>query len=167
LLAAIFPGTFDPPTWGHLQTLDAAARVFDRVYWALAINHQKQPMFTARARLEMMEILAEPRPKVMVIRADTAIVDECVVWNVEHIVRSFRMTSDFESELQMAMVNKKLSSRIDTVFFPPTPETIYVSSTIARQLITLQLPLDDYVPPTILKVIRDPDNYTVKEKLQP
>lgn len=149
---AVFPGTFDPIHWGHLDVLREAARLFDSVYWCIADNPLKKPMFHTNQRLKMMNDLATEH-NVHVVSTDKFIVDACNEWSARYIVRSFRMTSDFEYEMQLAMINNKLAAgMITTVYFPAKQHNLHISSTYVRELIKAKRLADlyDCVPPILI-----------------
>lgn len=151
---AVFPGTFDPIHWGHIDVLETAARLFDRVIWAIAENPGKKTMFTEKQRMTMMQVMVHARnmENVIVTYSPAFLVDICQNFQARYIVRSFRMTADFEYEMQMAFANAKLDMMINTVFIPTRQHHMHISSTLVRELIKAKRKADLYecVPPILI-----------------
>lgn len=147
---AIFAGTFDPVHFGHIDIVEVASLLFDEVLWVNATNSAKKPMFSPETRHLMMENVVDrldrENVKVETLLADIALVDLATMRGAQYLVRSFRLTADFEYELQLALINRKLDSGIQTVYLPPKQEHLHISSTAVRELIRLRKPLDDYMP---------------------
>jgi len=136
---AVYPGSFDPITLGHVDVLQRAAGVFDRVVVAVLVNPRKAPAGEAEARArEILEAIAEALPeladRVDVTVFDGLTVDACRAVEARHIVRGLRAVSDFEAELQMAHMNHRLAPEIDTVFFMTALEYGYLSSSLVREI---------------------------------
>ncbi len=149
---AIYPGTFDPITNGHLDVVERAARLFDRVIVTVAKNPKKQPLFSTRERVEMITEVVKELPhhqKVTVESFSGLIVDYAQSRKASAIIRGLRAVSDFEYELQMAQVNRKLSKNITTVFLMPHENYTYLNSTIVREVASFGGDISCFVPPLV------------------
>lgn len=131
---AVYPGTFDPITNGHLDLIDRAANLFDRVVVAVATNPAKEPLFTLEERLEMIRRSATEFDNVDVDHFEGLLVDYARGINACAIVRGLRAVSDFEYEFQMALMNRKLSNGIVTVFLMPGDKYTYLNSSIVKEV---------------------------------
>ncbi len=147
---AIYPGTFDPITNGHLDIIDRSADLFDEVIVALAVNSQKQPLFSEQERTELIgQAIAERLPNRTNIRIDAfqgLLVEYASSKGASALVRGLRVLSDFEYEFQMALVNRKLAESISTVFLMPHEQYTYLNSTIVRELARHGSVIDSFVP---------------------
>ncbi len=156
---AIYPGTFDPITNGHLDIVRRASELFDEVIVALARNSQKSPVFSEPERLELViRAIAEACPECTNIRADAfqgLLVDYAQTRGARAIVRGLRALSDFEYEFQMALMNRKLAEGITTVFLMPNERYTYLNSTIVRELARNGKDVGDFVPRAVSEALRD------------
>ena len=150
---AVYPGSFDPITHGHLDVVTRAARAFDRVYLAVLGNSQKRaPLFSPEVRLqvirESVDELCPPEiaSRIEVESFDGLTVDFCTRVGAQFLVRGLRAVSDFESELQMAHTNRKLAPEVDTVFFMTSLENSYLSSTLVKEIANLGGDVSEMVP---------------------
>jgi pantetheine-phosphate adenylyltransferase len=132
---AIYPGTFDPFTNGHLEILTKALDIFDEVIVAVAFSVEKKPMFCMEDRVEIINIATEHLSGVKIIPFDTLTVDLAKKEGVRHIVRGIRTNADFEYELQMSYANSSLMKELDTIFLVTKLDNSYVSSSTVRQII--------------------------------
>ena len=155
---AVYPGSFDPITYGHLDVLSRAAAVFDRVVIAVLVNPQKGvPVFPADERVKVIrEAIAECCPADVAERIDVEsfdglTVDFCRRRDATFVVRGLRAISDFESELQMAHTNRKLAPELDTVFFMTALEHSYLSSSLVKEIAALGGDVDQMAPPSVAK----------------
>ena len=131
---AIYPGTFDPITLGHVDIIERASVVFDTVIVTLAVNPAKETMFNSRERKEMIEEAISDKPNVSVEKFNGLIVDFAKKNNASVIIRGLRAVSDFEYEFQMALMNRQLAENITTVFLMPHEKFTYLNSTIVRNI---------------------------------
>jgi len=145
---ALYPGTFDPVTYGHLDVLERAADIFDRVIVLVATNSMKQPLFTADERVSMVR-KAVRRRNVRVDVFDGLLVDYARRSGATSIVRGLRAISDFEYEFQMALTNRKLAKQITTVFLMPHEKYTYLNSSIVREISGLGGDVRQFVPPHV------------------
>jgi len=134
---AIYPGTFDPITHGHTDLVLRATRIFDHVIVAVAANTNKQPVFSLEERVELArETLAEVE-NVEVCGFDTLLVDFAHARNAHVILRGLRAVSDFEHEIQLASINRRLSPDVETLFLTPAEQYTYISSSLIREIASL------------------------------
>ncbi len=156
---AIYPGTFDPITNGHLDIIERASELFDEVIVALARNSQKSPLFSEPERLQLIQqSLIECCPQRTNIRADAfqgLLVEYAAAKGATAVVRGLRAMSDFEYEFQMALMNRKLAPNLTTVFLMPHEEYTYINSTIIRELARYGKDVTTFVPNTVAEALRE------------
>ena len=148
---AIYSGTFDPITNGHMDIITRAAKIFDEVIIAVAKSERKKPMFTHEQRVQYAEAATQNLKGVKVIGFDTLLVDLATDLKVNTIIRGLRAVSDFEYELQMGYANSSINSDIETLYLMPTLENAFVSSTIVREIIRFDGKFCHLVPQEVLK----------------
>ena len=146
---AVYPGSFDPPTFGHLDIIERSARVFSRVIVAVAKNVRKSEMFTTAERLDMLRRLTHAHANVEVDSFSGLLVEHAREIGAHVVIRGLRAISDFEYEFQMAHMNKKLAAEVDTVFMMTGERYSYISSNIAKEIATFGGKIDDLVPPLV------------------
>lgn len=151
---AIYPGTFDPITNGHLDILERALNLFDKVVITIARNSSKKPLFTEEERLQLMREAVKSFPHVEVDSFYGLLVDYCRKKQAIAVVRGLRAISDFEYELQMALMNRKLNPNVQTVFLMPNERYTYLNSTIVREIARLGGDVTDFVPKVVLKALK-------------
>lgn len=154
LAIALYPGTFDPITNGHLDILQRACNLFDKVVVTLAINSAKETLFTVEERLDMIHRSVEGLPKVEVVQFSGLVVDCARKLGAEVIIRGLRAVSDFEYEFQMALMNRKQAPRIDTIFLMPDERYTYLSSSIVKEIARYGGSVDCFVPPCVAEKLR-------------
>jgi pantetheine-phosphate adenylyltransferase len=159
---AVYPGSFDPITYGHLDVVERAAAVFDRVVFAVLVNPQKGPAaLPTEVRLELIrQAVAEACPadvggRIEVDSFEGLTVDFCRRKGAHFVVRGLRAISDFESELQMAHTNRKLDPEVDTVFFMTALEHSYLSSSLVKEIAALGGDVAQMVPPVVARRLTD------------
>ncbi len=148
---AIYPGTFDPFTNGHLDIVQRATSIFDEVIVTVAKNSTKQPLFSIEDRVEMIRESISDLPNARVDSFEGLLVDYTKRQNATIIIRGVRMISDFEFEFQMALMNRKLAEHITTVFLMPEERYTYLSSSIVREIAQLGGDCKPFVPLNIEK----------------
>lgn len=146
---AIYPGTFDPITNGHLDIVDRAVKLFDKVIVTIARNLEKKPLFSENERLDMIRESVKPYPNVEVDSFEGLLVEYARKKKASAIVRGLRAISDFEFELQMALMNRKLDSGVETVFLMPNEKFTYLNSSIVREIAKLHGDVTEFVPPVV------------------
>ncbi|HEU4945589.1 MAG TPA: pantetheine-phosphate adenylyltransferase [Kribbella sp.] len=145
---AVFPGTFDPPTNGHLDVIARAAAAFDEVIVAAGVNQTKQRMFSDEARVAMLTDMVEPFGNVRVDTFEGLLVEYCRAQDAGVIVKGLRSGGDFEYELPMAQMNRRLTG-VDTLFLPGAPENSFVSSSLVKEVAQLGGDVAGLVPPVV------------------
>lgn len=151
----IYPGTFDPVTYGHIDIVKRAVDLFDKVVVTIAVNPSKQPLFTTEERMEMLsESLKEFSAKVVIDSFDGLLVEHAKQVGATAIIRGLRQISDFEFEFQMALMNRKLSGDITTIFLMPHERYTYLNSTVIRNLASLHADVSNFVPPNVQEALR-------------
>ena len=151
---AIYPGTFDPLTNGHLDIIERSAKLFDEVVVAILVNLEKQPMFSVQERVEMIGAVAK-WPNVKVATFEGLLVHYAVAQDAQVIVRGIRAISDYEYELQMALMNRRLEPEVETVFLMAGEAYSYVSSRLIKEVFKLGGSITDLVPALIEQRMRD------------
>lgn len=154
MTTAVVPGSFDPPTLGHLDVIARAASIFDRVVVAVVANPAKTSLFSAQERSAMLEELCHQWPKVSVASFDGLLVDFARQMGADVIVKGLRAVSDFEYELQMAQMNRQLSG-IHTVFLATSPEHGYLSSSLVKEVARFGGKLDGLVSKMVAKALTE------------
>ena len=145
----IYPGTFDPITYGHLDVLSRASKLFDQVTVAIAENAGKSPLFTAEERLAMVRPNVAQFPNVSVTSFGGLLVDFAVAQNATAIIRGLRALSDFEFEFNMALMNRHLDPRIETIFVMPNEQFSYTSSSLVKQVAKYGGNINHFVPANV------------------
>jgi pantetheine-phosphate adenylyltransferase len=148
---AIYPGTFDPITYGHLDIIERAITLFDTVIVTIARNSAKNPLFSDSERLELIKETVKGWKQVEVDSFDGLLVNYAKQKKATAILRGLRAISDFEYEFQLALTNRKLNDKVETVFLMPNERYTYLNSTIVREIARLGGNVDDFVPPVVRK----------------
>ncbi len=148
---AIYPGTFDPVTNGHIDIIKRAYKIFDKIIVAVADNKDKKTMFDLKKRVEMMKKATSSFEKVEVKSFNTLLVDFAKKENANIIIRGLRAVSDFEYELQMGYANKSLYSEIDTIYLMPNLDNAFISSSVVRSILKYNGNVSHLVPKEIIK----------------
>jgi pantetheine-phosphate adenylyltransferase len=152
---AIYPGSFDPMTTGHLDVIERAAEIFERVLVAVVVNPQKrEPLFTLDERKTMLSESIAHLPNVTVSHFRGLLADYVRAENVDVIVKGLRVVSDFENEMSTALMNRSLSN-VDTVFLPSNPQYSFISSSLVKEIFLLGGEIDAFVPPAVLRTMRE------------
>jgi pantetheine-phosphate adenylyltransferase len=153
-VTAIYPGSFDPVTNGHLDVIQRASAIFDQLIVAVTQNIEKDALFQVKERVEMLESITFEWPNVQVEVFNGLLVDYARNQGASVILRGIRAVSDYEYELQMAMMNRKLEPDIETVFMLPGEPYSYLSSRLVREIARLGGPVKDLVPPIVAERLR-------------
>jgi pantetheine-phosphate adenylyltransferase len=158
---AVYPGTFDPITNGHLDILERALRLFDRVIVTLAVNERKQPLFSVEQRIEFIRgAIPNAGPRLEFASFDGLLVDFCRARNAGVIVRGLRALADFEYEFQFAHMNRRLAPTVDTVFFMTDERNHYVSSSLVKEVASFGGDVSGLVPASVASALAQ--KYAVK-----
>ena len=153
-MRAIYPGTFDPVTFGHIDLIKRAAALFDEVVVAVAHNPGKHPLFTVRERIDFLRQATKGLRGVAVDQFDDLVVDYVRRKRARVVVRGLRMLSDFEYEFQMALTNRKLSQEVETIFMMPNESYAYLSARLIKEAGALGADLSAFVPPFVKTALR-------------
>ena len=145
---AVCPGSFDPPTNGHLDIIGRASLLFDEIVVAVLMNKTKKSLFTVEERIAMLSEVVAPYPNVVVDSFDGLLVDYCRVHDVRAIVKGLRAVTDFDYELQMAQMNQQLSG-VDTLFMSTSPEWSFVASSLVKEIATFGGDVAHLLPTTV------------------
>lgn len=152
---AIYPGSFDPLTFGHIDIIERSVRLFDEVIVALLTNPQKAPLFTVEERIEIMREILKPRfPNVEIDVFHGLLVDYAVQKQAQVIVRGIRAVTDYEYEFQMALMNRRLAPGIETVFMTPAENYSYLSSKLVKEIAELGGSVSGLVPDIVEKRLK-------------
>ncbi len=154
----IYPGSFDPITKGHLDIIERASRVVDELVIGVLNNSEKRPMFSAEERVSLIKEAVSYLPNVRVEAFDGLTVDFAKQNNANILVRGLRAVTDFEYELQIAQMNHKMNSSLDTIFFTTSVEYSYLSSSIVKEIAKYNGDISPFVPQNVVKAIHDKYN---------
>ena len=152
---AIYPGSFDPVTNGHLDVIQRASRLFDDLIVAVAFNDEKHKsaLFSIDERIELLRESCDDIPNARIVRLDGLLVDFARHQNVDAIVRGLRAISDFEFEFQMALMNRKMEPALETIFMMPKEEYTYISSRIVKEIARLGGNVESFVPDWVARAL--------------
>src|SRR5688572_27675028 len=154
-IVAAYRGTFDPITFGHTDIIERASRMFPRLIVAVGLNPSKNPRFTIEERVEMIRASVKHLKNVEVKPFDGLVVDFARENGVTVLVRGVRSVGDFDYEKQMAVMNRDLYPKLDTVMLVPAPEHAHLSSSLVREIATLGAPIEKFVPAPVVPLLRE------------
>jgi pantetheine-phosphate adenylyltransferase len=154
VITVLVPGSFDPPTKGHVDVIGRCAGLFDRVVVAVANNPSKNPMFTAEERVALLEKCCTEWPNVTIASFDGLLVSFLRTAGADVIVKGLRAVTDFEYELQLAQMNRHLSGTV-TLFVPTNPEFGYLSSSLVKEVAAFGGSVDSLVPPCVAEALKE------------
>jgi len=157
--AAVYPGTFDPITNGHLSIVNRALKIFDKLIIAILNNPQKEPLFTLEERISMIEGIFKGKPNVEVDSFDGLLVDYVVEKKTNVVLRGLRALSDFEYEFQMALMNRKLNREVQSIFLMTDYKWFYTSSTIIKEAASLNGDISGLVPAAVCRKLKEKFGY--------
>jgi len=152
---AIYPGTFDPITNGHLDILERGASIFDKVYIAVAHNVDKKPLFNTQERVQLISGCTESYQNVIIDQFTGLVVDYAHRVTASVIIRGLRALSDFEYEFQMALMNRHLNGNIDTIFLMPHEENTYLSSSVVKEIARFKGDISRFVPDNVRQALEN------------
>lgn len=153
-MRAMYPGTFDPVTYGHLDVIQRALKIFDELIVAVAHNPAKAPLFSVHERVALLKEATRPFDRVVVEDFDSLVVDYATRQQARVVIRGLRMVSDFEYEFQMALTNRKLSEQVETIFLMPSESYAYVSARLIKEAAVLGAGLSAFVPPFVEQALK-------------
>jgi pantetheine-phosphate adenylyltransferase len=151
---AIYPGTFDPPTNGHLDLIERGAKIFDHLVVAILRNSAKDPLFTVEERVEMLKEVTAGIDNVSVATFNGLMVEFARRQGASAVLRGIRAISDYEFEFQMALMNRRLAPEIETVFLQPAGRFSFVSSRLVKEVVSLDGDVTGLLPPNVLERLR-------------
>jgi pantetheine-phosphate adenylyltransferase len=154
-MVALFPASFDPITNGHMDVVERALGIFDRLVLAVAFNTEKEGSFTKDERLAMLNAVFSDEPRIEVTAFDQLTVDFAMEIGAKVIIRGLRAMSDFEYEFEMALMNKHLYPEVETVFMMSSQKYLYVSSSRLKELVRLGRSVDAFVPAVVAKELNE------------
>lgn len=157
-LKAIYPGTFDPVTNGHIDIISRAAKIFPEIVVAVASNKSKRPFLSLETRIKLLEETVTHLPGVRVIGFENLLIDFVLEQNAGIILRGLRAVSDFEYEFQLAGMNRKLSKQIETIFLTPSENLMFISSTLVREIALLNGDISQFVPSCVVTELKKRQN---------
>ncbi len=152
---AIYPGSFDPITLGHIDIINRALEIFDELIIAIGEQREKRPLFSEQERVEIIEELFKKDERVRVITFNSLLVDLAKKLGVKFLVRGLRAISDFEYEFQLALANRKLHGELETVFLMPSAKFIYLNSSLVKTIAAFNGELSCFVPPLVERKLRE------------
>jgi pantetheine-phosphate adenylyltransferase len=155
---AVYPGTFDPVTYGHIDLIKRATKIFDKVIVAVAHNPSKGTLFSVEERVSMLKEAVQGMRTVVVDQFDGLVVDYVKHSGTNVMIRGLRMLSDFEYEFQMALTNRKLKGEIETIFMMPSESYSYISSKLIKEASGLGADVRSFVPAKVQKKLREKYN---------
>jgi len=155
MVSALYPGSFDPVTRGHLDLIERAMPLFDHLTVAVGINSQKNPTFTTEERVDMLREILPLGDKLSVVTFSGLVVDFCREQKIGAILRGVRTVSDFEAEYQMALTNRHLEPSVESVFVMPSAQYSYVSSSLIREVVRNGGDVSSFLHPTVEQRLRD------------
>ncbi|MSM38290.1 MAG: pantetheine-phosphate adenylyltransferase [Geobacter sp.] len=150
---AVYPGSFDPITYGHLDIINRGLRIFDSVIVAVASNSSKNSLFTIEERVELISLVLEDNPRAKVDTFGGLLIDYVLSQHATVIIRGLRAVSDFEYEFQIAQMNRSISQEIETLFMMTSVPFSYLSSSIVKEVSSLNGPVDGLVPPLVKQAL--------------
>ena len=151
---AIYPGTFDPITNGHLDIIERAAKLFDNLIIAIAASAKKQPYFSLQQRVQFVTAATKPFSNVTVKSFDGLLIEFAKQQNAHIIIRGLRAVSDFEYELQLISMNRSMAPDIETIFLVPREQYAFVSATIVREIFAMDGDVSAFVPQAVVAELR-------------
>lgn len=152
---AVYPGTFDPITNGHLDIIERASDIFDKVIVTIALNTNKTPLFSKEERKEMIKLVTKKFKNVEVDSFDGLLVKYTAKKNATTIIRGLRVLSDFEYEFQMSLTNRKLAPEINTIFLMPNEKYAYLNSSLVKELARFKGEIKSFVPNLVRKKLNE------------
>lgn len=148
--SAIYPGSFDPVTLGHLNIIQRAANIFDKLIVCVMVNSEKHYLFTPQERVELIQRVTQDLPNVEVELSDKLLATYAEDRGANVIVKGLRANQDFEKEFQMALINRKINPRLDTMFLTANHEYMFLSSSAAKEMARYGADLEDFLPSAII-----------------
>ena len=155
MVTAIFPGSFDPPTYGHLNVISRASALFDRIDVVVSVNPAKKNLFTPEERVEMLQEMIEPYKNVTIHVSDTLVVEYAQKLGAKVLIRGIRNANDFAYEFDLSLINHSLNSNIETLFIPTEQQYFTVKSSSIKELASFGGDVSKMVPPVVEKKLKE------------
>jgi pantetheine-phosphate adenylyltransferase len=155
---AIYPGTFDPVTNGHVDIITRGAKIFPELIVAVAGNEAKRPYLSLETRIRLLEEVVGDIPGVRVLSFESLLIDFVLEQKATIILRGLRAVSDFEYEFQLAGMNRKLSKQVETLFLTPSENSMFISSTLVREIASFNGDISQFVPANVVRELRKKQN---------
>jgi pantetheine-phosphate adenylyltransferase len=155
MIKAVYPGTFDPITRGHLDVINRSRNLFSEIVILIAFHNEKNPLFSVSERKDMIAESTKDMENVAVDSHKGLLVDYAADKNIKVIIRGLRAISDFEYEFQMALMNRKISPSVETIFFVPHESYTYLSSGLIKQIIAVGGDVSPFVPPIVNRYLKE------------
>ena len=152
---AIYPGSFDPITKGHLNIIERASRIFDKLIVCVMVNSSKQPIFSSEERVELVSRVTRQLPNVEVYASEELLADFARRMGSSVIIKGLRAATDFENEFQMALINRQLNPGLDTMFLTSEHQYMFMSSSVIRELSRYDVDLKDFLPEEIIPDVKE------------
>lgn len=153
--SAIYPGTFDPVTNGHLDLMKRSLKVVDKLVIAVAENPSKHPLFTVEERVRLVKSSMDGMPSIDVLPFGNLLIEFCEEMSIHIVIRGLRAISDFEFELQMSQMNRKMDENIETLFLMPSEEYTFVSSKLVKEFASFGADVSAHVPPPVVEALTE------------
>ena len=151
---ALFPGSFDPVTNGHLDVIERATKLFDKIIVTVAVNEEKNPMFNFEERKNLLQEVCNAFPTVEIAVFEGLLIDAVQKFQADAVIRGLRAISDFEYEFQMAMMNRTLCDKCETIFLMPKPAYSFLSSRMIKEISNLGGDISPFVPETVVQALK-------------
>lgn len=152
---AVYPGSFDPVTYGHIDIIERSLKFIDKLIVSVTHHPVKKPFFSFKERMEMLHEVFKERNEIIVEYFDGLLVDYLEKKGVYLVIRGLRAVSDFDYEFQMVLTNRKLLPRIETIFLTPREEYLYLSSSAVKEIARLNGPVEKFVPEVVAKKLKE------------
>lgn len=152
--SVIYPGTFDPVTYGHIDLIKRSLKIFEKIYIAVALNENKNPLFTANERLKLIEGSLENTENLELETFSGLLIDYACEKEVPLVLRGIRAFADFEYEFQMALTNRKIKKEVDTIFMMPDEQYSYISSRMIKEICRMGGEVTAFVPPLVEEALK-------------
>jgi pantetheine-phosphate adenylyltransferase len=154
MIKALYPGTFDPLTRGHLDVIERSCKLFSEITILIAFHNEKNPLFSVAQRMKMIVESTKEMQNIKVDSYDGLLVDYAMKHGMRVIIRGLRAISDFEYEFQMALMNRKISQTVETIFFVPHESYTYLSSGLIKEIISVGGEVSAFVPPAVNEYLK-------------
>lgn len=151
----LYPGTFDPVTNGHLDIIERASTVFDKVIVGIASNVEKTPLFSVEERIALLEAVCKKFNNIEIVSFEGLLVNAVEEFDTVAVIRGLRAVSDFEYEFQMALMNRELNKKCETLFMMPNPAYTFVSSRLIKEIINHEGNVEAFVPDIVIKALKE------------